>query len=121
MLVERVGSENPLGARVSDGEGPAVPPIRMGPVRYFRPIRSYSEGSSSDEISPTETTMTINIKLQGGPCDGEFHDGVRDTTRRITRSASHPGVAYDISNEYDEPSGRRIFTFRPMPRPKPGR
>lgn len=55
--------------------------------------------------------MGINIKLQGGPCDGQTHDGLRESTRRVTRSVKSPGSIYDISDEYDAASGRRIFTF----------
>jgi hypothetical protein len=56
--------------------------------------------------------MAIQIQLRGGPCDGETHDGLRETTKRITRSAKCPGAFYDISDEHDAISGRRIFTFR---------
>jgi hypothetical protein len=56
--------------------------------------------------------MGIGIMLRGGPCDGETHDGVRETTRRVTRSSKHPGVVYDISEDYDAASGRRIFEYR---------
>lgn len=56
--------------------------------------------------------MGIKIKLRGGPCDGESHDGVRVTAKRVTRSSKHPGVFYHISDEYDEVSGRRIFVYK---------
>jgi hypothetical protein len=56
--------------------------------------------------------MGVKIKLRGGPCDGETHDDLKATTKRITRSSKCPGVFYDISDEVDSASGRRIFKFR---------
>ena len=63
-------------------------------------------------LNDLEATVSINIKLRGGPCDGETHDGVRDTTRRVTRSSKHPGACYLITDEYDENNGRRVFVYR---------
>lgn len=61
--------------------------------------------------------MSVNIKLRGGPCDGERHDGVRDTTRRITRSREAPGAVYHITDEFDPADGRRLFAFRDANKP----
>ncbi len=62
--------------------------------------------------------MSINIKLRGGPCDGYEHDGVRESTRKITRSTLAPGAVYDISDEYDPADGRRLFIFRETTQPR---
>lgn len=56
--------------------------------------------------------MSVNIKLRGGPCDGEQHDGVRDKTRRVTRSSRAPGAVYVATDEFDPADGRRVFTYQ---------
>jgi hypothetical protein len=63
--------------------------------------------------------MSVNIKLRGGPCDGERHDGVRDTTRTVTRSSRAPGAVYDVTDEYDPTDNRRVFAYR-EPNPQGG-
>lgn len=62
--------------------------------------------------------MGVKIKLRGGPCDGDQHDGVRESTRRITRSIRAPGAVYDITDEYDPEDGRRLFVFRKTTEPR---
>ena len=62
--------------------------------------------------------MGVNIKLRGGPCDGDQHDGVRENTRRITRSIRAPGAVYDITDEFDAADGRRLFVFRETTAPR---
>jgi len=67
---------------------------------------------SSERPETRGTVMSVNIKLRGGPCDGERHNGVRDRTRRVTRSSRAPGAVYDVTDEYDPEDGRRVFVYR---------